>query len=275
MTKFSSSLRRKVLVWVFFWGLTALPLACGSPPAGAPARGEPTWLARLGNQSVNAQEFQAYLDQQIRQNPRLQVTPAMKRELLEKYLEKKILLAEADRQGLDHDPEVVKELKEMKEQVLLKRLFARQEKELAGRIKIDSQEIQKYYADMSQRLQFRYVAAADPDQAKVLLDDWNQKGPSTDSVDSGEVSLTALNEAWKQEILKLSLKKPQIVRIGSQWFVVEVVKKREKATLPLDQVREQIVRELTDRKEREELKNWVNSLKGQKRLEINEAHNRL
>ena len=92
----------------------------------------------------------------------------MKRDLLEKYLEKKLLLAEADRQGLDRDPEVIKELKEMREQVLLKHLFARKEKELAGRIKIDDQEIQKYYKDMGQMLQFRYVAADDPDQAKVL-----------------------------------------------------------------------------------------------------------
>ena len=274
MTKFSSGLRRKVLAWVFMGGLTVLPLACGSSPAEAPAPAGPTWLARLGNQSVGAQEFQAYLEQQTRRNPRLQVTPAMKRELLEKFLEKKLLLAEADRQGLDRDPGVVQEIKEMKEHVLLTRLLALKEKELAGRIKIDDQEIQKYYQDMGQVLQFRYVAAADPDQAKVLLDDWNQKGPSPDSVDSGEVSLAALNEAWKQGILKLPLKKPQIARIGSQWFVVEVVKKGEKATLPLNQVREQIVRELTDRKEQEELQNWVNSLKGQKRLEINEASNR-
>ncbi|MBU4447312.1 MAG: hypothetical protein KKD99_01905, partial [Proteobacteria bacterium] len=56
------------------------------------------------------------------------------------------------------------------------------------------------------------------------------------------------------------------------WFVLEVVDKREEAVLPLEKVRDQIVRELTDRKEKERLQNWVNSLKGQNRLEINPAH---
>ena len=55
--------------------------------------------------------------------------------------------------------------------------------------------------------------------------------------------------------------------------MIEVVNKREEAVLPLEKVRDQIVRELTDRKEKEGLQNWVNSLKGQNRLEINPAHN--
>ena len=42
----------------------------------------------------------ALLEQQTRRNPRLQITPAMKRELLERYLEKKLLLAEAGRRRL-------------------------------------------------------------------------------------------------------------------------------------------------------------------------------
>lgn len=273
MTKFYWGRRRHVLSWLFFFGLTALPLACGSSPAEAPAPAGPDWLARIGNQAVDAQEFQAYLEQQTRRNPRLQITPAMKRDLLEKYLEKKLLLAEADRQGLDRDPEVVKELKEMKEQVLIKHLFASKEKELAGRIKIDDKEIQKYYGEMGQARQFRYASVADSDQAKVVSDDWTQKGPPPESVDSGEVSLAALNEAWKQEILKLPLNRPQIAKIDGQWFVVEVVNKREAAVLPLEKVRDQIVRELTDRKEKERLQDWVDSLKGQNRLEINTAHN--
>jgi hypothetical protein len=273
MTKLCWGSRHKVMPWVLFITFTALPLSCGSSPADAPAPTGRTWLARIGNQSVDAQEFQAYLEQQTRRNPCLQITPAIKRDLLEKCLEKKLLLAEADCQGLDRDPEVIKELKEMKEQVLIKHLFAHKEKELTEQTKIDDEVIQKYYKDMGQVLQFRYVSVADPSQAKAILDDWTQKGPPTELVDSGEVSLATLNENWKRQIINLPLHKPQTAKINSQWFVVEVVKKREEAVLPLNQVREHIVWELTDRNERELLQNWVDSLKGQNRLEINAAHN--
>jgi hypothetical protein len=47
----------------------------------------------------------------------------------------------------------------------------------------------------------------------------------------------------------------------------------EGAVLRWRKFRDQIVRELSDRKEKEGLQNWVDSLKGQNRLEINAAHN--
>lgn len=115
--------------WCFILGLT-LGLGCGSGPGSDPAP-----------------EFQVYLEQQTRRNPRLQITPAMKRELLEKYLEKKLLLGEASRQRLGDRPEIAKELEELKEQVLLTHLFSLKEKELAGQIKISEEDIRDYYRD--------------------------------------------------------------------------------------------------------------------------------
>ena len=47
---------------VILFGLTGLLLACGSSPGDDPAPEGPTWLALIGNQTVDAQEFQAYLE---------------------------------------------------------------------------------------------------------------------------------------------------------------------------------------------------------------------
>jgi hypothetical protein len=273
MTNYGWGPRGNLLPWVLFYGLTVWSLACGPAPSEAPAPPGPTWLARCGNQVVEAQEFQTYLEQQTHRNPRLHITPAMKRDLLEKYLEKKLLLVEANRQGVGDKPEVIKELAEMKEQILLKHLLARQQEELAKSIKVDDKELQQYYKDMTHVVHFRYAPAAGPDQAKIILNNWTKKSLAAEIFDSGEVSLATLNETWKRQILRLPVKHPQIINIDLQWFVVEVVNKREEAVLPLDQVMEQIIRDLTDRKEKEILQNWVNSLKGQNRLEINEAYN--
>ena len=101
------------------------------------------------------------------------------------------------------------------------------------------------------------------------MENWTEKASPTDLVDSGEISLASLTETWKRQIRGLPLENPQIVTIGSQLFVVKVVKKRAEEVLPLDQVREQIVGELTDRKRQEILQTWVNSLKGPNLLEIN------
>ena len=103
------------------------------------------------------QEFQAYLEQQTRRNPRLHLTPAMKRVLLEKCLEKKLLLAEADRLGLAQKPELMRDLQEMREQILMRYLVAYKEEELASQIKIAEDEILNYYQDMRQVRQFHYI----------------------------------------------------------------------------------------------------------------------
>jgi hypothetical protein len=253
-------------------GIMALLLACGSAPGDDTTAAGPAWLARIGNQTVGAPEFQAYLEQQSRRNPRLQITPAVKRDLLEKYLEKKLLLAEANRRRLGEQPEILKELAELQEQVLIKHLFSLKEQELAGHIKIEESEIRKYYREMGRKMQFCYLPVDDPGRAKVVATQWAQKGSPPEAVDSGEVSLAALNDSWKKQILALPLKKPGVVTIDSHCLVVELVNQREEAGLPLEKVRDQIVRELTDRKEKEALQSWVNSLKGDHRLEINAAH---
>lgn len=57
--------------------------------------------------------------------------------------------------------------------------------------------------------------------------------------------------------------------------MVEVVSKQDEAVLPLEKVKDQIVQELTERKGKEVLQNWVDSFKGQNRLEINAGNNGL
>jgi hypothetical protein len=273
MTWYCFSFRQALLGCIFVGGIAIFSISCGPSPGNAPGQEGKTWVARYGNHAVDAQEFQAYLDQQTRRNPRLQMAPATKRALLEKFLERKLLLAEAERQRLDFEPDVMKHLQEMKEQVLVEHLFSHKEKELAGQIRIGEEEIRSYHKTMGQAVQFQYLSLADADQAKVVMEGWTEKGAPANLIDSGKVSFATLNETWKKEILELPLQKPQIVKIGAQWVVVKVINRREEAGLPLEQVREQIVRELTDRKGKEMLQNWVNSLKGQNRLEINEAYN--
>jgi len=273
MTWYCFSFRQALLGCIFVGGIAIFSISCGPSPGNAPGREGKTWVARYGTHAVDAQEFQAYLDQQTRRNPRLQMAPSTKRALLEKFLERKLLLAEAERQRLDFEPDVMKHLQEMKEQVLVEHLFSHKEKELTGQIRIGEEEIRSYHKTMGQAVQFQYLSLADADQANVVMESWTEKAAPANLIDSGKVSLAALNETWKKEILELPLQKPQIVKIGAQWVVVKVINRREEAGLPLEQVREQIVRELTDRKGKEMLQNWVNSLKGQNRLEINEAYN--
>lgn len=243
-----------------------LILSCDSSPAKPR-----TWVAKVGNHHVTDEEFHAYLDQQCRRNPALRLTPTKNRELLGKYLEKCLLVSEAERLGLNRESEVVQDLREMREQILVKHLFIRKAAEVSGKITVTEEEIKKYYADLGQEIHFHYLPIGDPEQGKEILARWANNQAPAGLVDSGWAKLANLGGPWKEQLRRLDLQKPQIVRIDSQWVLVQVMEKRSAPTLPLDQARSEIIQELADQKKKELLEKWVTELKESAGIEINPA----
>lgn len=266
--KFPNSLSR----WLCLGGLLCLALSCGpASTASSPEAGQ-TWLARSGNRVITVQEFQAFLEQQCARNPKLVLTPARKQELLEKYLERAALTGEAEKLGLPQEPKVLEELKDARDQILMKHLLARKATELSRQVEVTDKEINSYYEDMHRQIRFRYLIAPGPDQAKVLLAQWQDGQPPAGMVDSGAVKLAGMAEAWKKQLLELPLQKPQLAQMGSEVILVQVLEKKEFPRQPLDELRAEIVKELTDRKTQELLQQWVNQVKGKDRIEINQSY---
>ncbi len=247
-------------------------LSCGSARLNSSSPQGPTWVARSGDRLITVKEFQAYLEQQCQRNPHLQLTPARKRELLEKYWEKKLLVAEVDRLGLNQEPEALRELQEMKEQILVKHLISRKAAEFDKQIKVSDEEIRSFYGDMRREIRFRYLPVSDPGQASEILARWKDEKPPVEMVDSGMVKLASLGEAWKQQLRGLARQKPQLLKVGSDLILVQVLEDREAPALPLDQVKEEISKELMDHKKKDLLQKWVSSLKGNGPMEINDAY---
>ena len=256
----------------FFSAVLCLALCCGPSSTSAPPEAGSTWLARSGDRVITVQEFQAFLDQQCARNPILVLTPSRKKELLEKYLEKTLLMGEAEKLGLNQDPKVLEDLKDAKDQILIKHLLAHKAAEMGGQIEVTDKEINSYYEDMHRQIRFRYVAAPSPDQAKVLLAKWQAGHPPPGVVDSGVINLAGMEEVWKKRLLELPLQKPQVAQVGSDTVLVEIIAKEEMPCQPLAQLRADIIKELTDRKTKEMLQQWVNQVKAKDRIEINESY---
>jgi hypothetical protein len=244
----------------------------GSVLFGAGSEGEQTWLARFNGGTITVQEFQDYLREQCSRNPDLKVTPARRRELLNTYLEKKVLLAEADRLGLAQAPAVIKDFQEAKQQILLKHLLDRQGTELGKKVKITDKEIRRYYAGLGREIRFRYLMLADPGHAQEALAGWQGHNAPPGTVDSGMVSLASLDDAWKAELDKLPLRNPRLVMINSQPYIVEVLEKKDVTRPPLDQVREEINGELLRQKKAKMLQGWISQLKEKYNAKINSSY---
>jgi len=74
-----------------------------------------------------------------------QLSPADKKKLINSFINRKLILLEAEREGLDKDPSFLQDVQFFWEQTLLKLIIDRKIKELSGRIKVTENEVRDYF----------------------------------------------------------------------------------------------------------------------------------
>lgn len=72
-------------------------------------------------------------------------TPQARRDFLENLIKQKLLLQEAQRQGLDKQSDFLKSIERFWQQSLLKLIIDKKAKETAGRAAVTEQEVRDYY----------------------------------------------------------------------------------------------------------------------------------
>lgn len=256
-------------IGVILLGLVLASLSCGSPDSSSSASPPaPKGVHSGAVPRFSAPEFEAYLAEQCRRNPQLRLSPQLRQELQAKFLERKLLVAEAEARGLPQDPEVMREWGEAREQILIKSLLTRKAAELGEKIKITEEEIRLFYGEMGREIHFRYWVAPDPRQAREALARWREGQAPAELEDGGMVKWAALEEGLKQRLWGLPLNRPQLVQVGTEYVLVEVLNKRNVPTPPLEGVKGEILRELTERRNQELLQTWINGLKEKARGEM-------
>ncbi len=70
-----------------------------------------------------------------------------KKDFLDTYISRKIMLKQAEDEGLDKDPEFLSSLQRFWEQSLLKLVLSTEVNKLSAKIKVGDDEIQKYYTE--------------------------------------------------------------------------------------------------------------------------------
>lgn len=71
--------------------------------------------------------------------------PSDPKAFLEQYITKKVVLREAERRGLDKDPQLLAGMQQYWEQELFKRMITAKNKELEGGVSVSEEDILRYY----------------------------------------------------------------------------------------------------------------------------------
>ena len=80
-----------------------------------------------------------------------------RKQYLESFIEKEVLLQEAQRQGVDKEKAFMKSIENYWEQALLKTLLERKSREISGIIHVYDNEIEDYYRDFGEGASFSKV----------------------------------------------------------------------------------------------------------------------
>jgi peptidyl-prolyl cis-trans isomerase C len=122
-------------------GLCAAAVAC-SPQKSSPNKSGPV-VAKGKGISITADEFKARLDEQ---SPFIRARYSSldrKKEFLDNLIRFEVLAKEAERQGLDKDPDVQNTLKKIMVQKLVQKSFA----DTTGQVDVSDADMQKYFDD--------------------------------------------------------------------------------------------------------------------------------
>jgi hypothetical protein len=96
---------------------------------------------RIGDIRFTAEEF----DKAFNESRSAGAGAAQRKEFLDTFISRKLILREAERLGLDKDPKFLDSIQLFWEQSLLKLILTYEMKELAVNIMIDDREIEDYY----------------------------------------------------------------------------------------------------------------------------------
>jgi len=95
---------------------------------------------KIGKIEVSQEEFERAF-----QDSRYPAQEEGRKAFLKSFVRKKIILREAERQGLDKDPEFLRDVQIYWEQGLLKKMLSRKNEQLSGQVVVSDEEIAQYY----------------------------------------------------------------------------------------------------------------------------------
>lgn len=202
-----------------------------------------------------------------------------KRDLLDELITKKVLVQEAGRGGFDREKEFMREIEKYWEQALIKFLLEEKSREIAGSLKINNSDIEEEYARRKKRVLVELVIMDEGPKAEELA----RAGDRFDKVKESFKESIILEQApeWREsgdlpEDLEGRVffmnrgETTEAVSYDGNWAVLRVLDVGEKEMPPLEEVREEIRRDIVKTREEEMLDDWISELKKGAKVKIDE-----
>lgn len=211
------------------------------------------------------------------------------KDLLEQFIRQVLLLQEARKAGLESDPEILRQIEEVKKQILIREIIKR---EIIDKVQVSEEEIQKEYnANPTQytepeQVKARHIMVSSREKAEAILAELQagrpfeevarEKSESPDALSGGSMGYIKrgdLDPELEKVLFELAPGNySDIIEINDGFhifFVEEHIKPRLKE---LSEVKEEIIARLTPQKQQEAFERWIEALKSKAEIAIIEEN---
>ncbi len=245
-------------------------------------------IAIINDYRMTVEDYEYESKEALRIGRLLGKMPIAKEDILDALITKELLLQEAQRLGLDKDKNFMKTIELYWEQTLIRNLMAKKTYEIEKAVVVDDSEVEEYYGKMKQRVKAEVIVCGDERLGRKLLrfegnvaryammkpEQFSLKYviPSryyTLGDDASELEYKICNIAPRL--------RRAFVQIDGDWALVIVEERIPAKTLPLTEVKDDIIKNIRDRKEKEMVDRWLKSLRQKARIRVfkdvfNEVH---
>lgn len=145
-----------------------------------------TIIAKVGKQNITTAEAEAYLR---RIDPRMAQqfqSPDGQKRLTDELVHQELLYLDAEDSKMDQDPEFMKEVEKVKKDMLKQYAINK----LMGEIKVEDEEVRKYYRDHKEDFTHPVTIKA----SHILLDDGEKSQAIYDDIQSGAITFENASE---------------------------------------------------------------------------------
>lgn len=241
-------------------------------------------VAYVGEYEITVDDFNAYRNKVVSTPSPL--TVRQKRRLLNNLIDRQLLIQEAVNENVDKEANFIQEIEVYWQQGLIKRVLDKKTKEIAGKVKVYKREKEAYYQNMfGKRIFASILFLNDENEARAVANLKNaeqihsyirRKPKALLDFREGQIEPTDLPFKFAKEIYSIQageFTKP--VKVTSTLWMVGYVKKRfgvERENVPeFSEVESEIQTAIRRQKEIGAMETWLNELKSNKKISINEG----
>lgn len=229
-------------------------------------------VVKVNNHTISQAEFWEHLGGQADKSSYACISKDTKKACIEILIERALLVQEAVKDGLSKEKRFIRSVERYWEQTLISNLLKKKEAEFEKMVVVSDDEIENYYKLMGVGITCRYYKVNDLDMGREYLRRINNGEETPWDEESRFLRIEDVPLSLGMELFNKKKGESFASQTGQYYIVAQVIDRKEVARAPLKELRDEIKRELLKYKKEDLIQKWVNDLKQNATIEINETY---